>query len=160
MTVYVYKQGLFAFAADNHEVSAPIIAGALDDTAHSVSITVDAAKMQVLDPRAPADRRATVQAKMLSDAVLDVGKYPRIEFRSSSIKPAGAKQMSVIGDLTLHGQTHEIHLDVTMTDATHATGSAMIRQSEFGITPIRIAGGTVRVKDDVKVEFEIAFAKR
>src|SRR5438132_6642370 len=86
MTVYVYKQGLFAFAADNHEVSAPIIAGALDDTAHSVSITVDAAKMQVLDPGAPADRRAKVQAKMLSDAVLDVGKYPRIEFRSSSIK--------------------------------------------------------------------------
>jgi hypothetical protein len=31
----------------------------------------------------------------------------------------------------------------------------MVRQSAFGITPIKIAGGTVRVKDDVKVAFDI-----
>ena len=40
-------------------------------------------------------------------------------------------------------------------DAKHFTGSVMVRQTGFGITPIRILGGSVTVKDDVKVEFDI-----
>jgi polyisoprenoid-binding protein YceI len=62
----------------------------------------------------------------------------------------------VTGDLTLHGQTHPITFAVTRVDATHFHGATTVRQSAFGISPIRIAGGTVRVKDDVKVEFAIA----
>ena len=156
MTVFVYKQGLFAMFADNHVVNAPIVSGSYDAKAGSVSISVDATKMQVLDPSMPADRRAQVQANMIGDGVLDVAKYPTIEFRSTSIKTTGGSHLSVTGDLTLHGQTHPITLDVVHGDATHFTGSTMLRQTAFGITPIRIAGGTVRVKDDVKVEFTIA----
>jgi hypothetical protein len=34
-----------------------------------------------------------------------------------------------------------------------------LKQSAFGIEPIRIAGGTVKVKDEVKVEFDIVGVK-
>jgi hypothetical protein len=34
-------------------------------------------------------------------------------------------------------------------------GDIQIRQRDFGITPIRIAGGTVSVKDELKIEFQI-----
>jgi hypothetical protein len=34
-------------------------------------------------------------------------------------------------------------------------GSARFRQTEFGITPVTVAGGTIKVKDEVRVEFEI-----
>jgi hypothetical protein len=34
-----------------------------------------------------------------------------------------------------------------------------VRQSDFGMTPIRIAGGTVKVKDDVTIEFDIVTAR-
>jgi hypothetical protein len=44
---------------------------------------------------------------------------------------------------------------VAKIDDTHFTGSATIRQTAFGITPIRVAGGTISVKDEVKVDFEI-----
>jgi hypothetical protein len=30
-----------------------------------------------------------------------------------------------------------------------------LRQSEFGITPVTVAGGTIKVKDEVRVEFEV-----
>ena len=40
-------------------------------------------------------------------------------------------------------------------DGGHYRGFASFKQSNFGISPIRIAGGTVKVKDEVKIEFDI-----
>ena len=34
-------------------------------------------------------------------------------------------------------------------------GSATLKQRDFGMTPVSVAGGTVKVKDEVKIEFEI-----
>ena len=155
MTVYVYKHGIFAFAADNHEVDAPIASGSFDAPKRSVDLSVDATKMRVLDPSMPADKRANVQANMSGPMVLDAGKYPAIEFRSTKIEPAANGHWAVTGDLSLHGQTHSIVVDVVDNGETRFTGSATVRQTEFGITPIRIAGGTVKVRDDVKVVFDI-----
>ena len=159
MTVYVYKQGLFSFAADNHEIDAPIVAGSVDSATHAVELTVDATKMKVLDPKLAANRRAQVQSNMTGPDVLDVAKYPKIEFRSTKVASDG-QHWDVSGDLTLHGQTHPIVIQVVSSDASHFTGSVMVRQSDFGITPIRILGGTVTVKNDVKVEFAITLAPK
>lgn len=158
MTVYVYKQGIFAFAADNHEVNVPITSGSFEDTTGTVELTIDATKMQVLDPQMPSSRRDKVQANMVGSQVLDVGKYPTISFRSTKIDEDDSGHLTVAGDLTLHGQTHAVVFQVAKIDPRHFTGSAMIRQTMFGITPIRILGGTVRVKDDVKVSFDIALS--
>jgi polyisoprenoid-binding protein YceI len=155
MTVYVYKGGVFSFAADNHEIEAPIVSGSFDETKNVVDVTVDSTKMKVLDPKLAADRRASVQANMSGSGVLDTEKYPTIVFHSSSIHLDGHGHGSITGDLTLRGQTHTIVVDITRADATHFTGSSMVRQSSFGITPIRIMGGAVTVKDDVKVIFDI-----
>ena len=34
-------------------------------------------------------------------------------------------------------------------------GSTSLKQTDFGITPISIAGGTVKVKDEVRIEFDV-----
>jgi polyisoprenoid-binding protein YceI len=151
ITVHVYKEGIFAFAADNHEVTAPISAGSYDDVKKSVEVRVDATKMQVQDP---PSRRDKVQANMTGPGVLDVQRYPEITFRSTAIEAHDPQHWTVRGDLTLRGQTHPIVFDV-IRQTNHFTGSATVRQSAFGITPIKIAGGTVRVKDDVNVTFDI-----
>jgi polyisoprenoid-binding protein YceI len=158
MTVYVYKRGLFAFLADNHEIAAPISAGSYEGAANAVNVTVDATKMKVLDPSLPADRRASVQSSMTGPQVLDVAKYPTIAFRSTKIETIDPTHLNVTGDLTLHGQTHAIGFQVVKADAAHFSGAASIRQTQFGITPIRIAGGVVSVRDDVRVEFDIALS--
>jgi polyisoprenoid-binding protein YceI len=155
MTVYVYKRGFFSFAADNHEIEAPIISGSFDESKKLVDVTVSSSKLKVVDPKLAADRRASVQANMSGPAVLDSVKYPQIVFHSSSVSFDGTGHGHVTGDLTLHGQTHAIVVDLTRADATHFTGSSMVRQSSFGITPIRIMGGAVTVADEVKVVFDI-----
>ena len=152
MTVFVYKQGIFAFAADNHEVNVPIASGSFDEATNTVELKVDAAKMEVNDPPSRHDK---VQANMVGPDVLDVAKYPTISFRSAKIVMESGDRWNVSGDLTLHGQTHPLDFQVIRKDASHFSGSTMLRQTAFGITPIKIAGGTVRVKDDVKVEFNI-----
>jgi polyisoprenoid-binding protein YceI len=155
ISVYVYKRGLFSFAADNHEIEAPIVAGSIDETKKTVDVTVNAAKMEVLDPKLSADRRASVQANMSGSGVLDTAKYPMIVFHSSNVEFDAKGHGSVPGNLTLHGQTHAIVVDLTRVGVGHFTGSATVRQTAFGITPIRIMGGAVTVKDDVNVVFDI-----
>jgi polyisoprenoid-binding protein YceI len=155
MTVYVYKQGLFAFAADNHVINAPIAAGTYDQDTKKVALRVDAAKMRVLDPQMPSGRRDRVQANMVGPDVLDAGRYPTISFRSTATDPTSGGQLKVSGKLTLHGQTHPVSLRVAKLSASHFTGSTTLKQTDFGITPIRIAGGAVRVKDEVKITFDV-----
>jgi polyisoprenoid-binding protein YceI len=157
ITVYVYKQGMFSFLADNHQIDAPITAGRYDGTAKSVEFTVATAKMKVLDPKMPPSRRDSVQ-KAMDDQVLEIAKYPTVSFRSTAIEDRDPKHWTVTGDLNLHGQTHAITVQVQRADASHFSGSATIRQTAFGITPIRIAGGIVSVKDDVTVEFEVVLS--
>lgn len=158
MTVHVYKQGLFSFLADNHIISAPLASGTFNPDRKSVTIVVNAAHMRVLDPRLSADRRNTVQSTMLGPQVLDVAKYPRITFQSTRIDASGKNTWTVTGNLTLRGQTHSLTFTAHSAGSNHITGSATVRQTTFGITPIRIAGGAVSVKDDVRVDFDVTFA--
>ena len=86
---------------------------------------------------------------------LDAARYPTIRFTSKQAQVAGASPATIEGELTLHGQTHPVTLQVAKIDEKHFAGSALIRQTAFGITPIRVAGGTVSVNDEVNVDFEI-----
>jgi hypothetical protein len=55
----------------------------------------------------------------------------------------------VQGDLTLHGQTHPVTVDVSRQEERYR-GAVRLRQSEFGITPVTVAGGTIKVKDEIR----------
>ena len=168
ITVHVERAGFFSFAGDNHEIGAPLLSGSLvetkDESKCDVELVVDAAHMQVLDPKASADTRAKVQVKMLGPDVLDVARFPRIEFRSRNIsvtplngarlKNPGDMLLRIAGDLTLHGQTHPVEFEAIGANG-HYHGSAKLKQTDFGIKPITIAGGAVKVKDEVTIDFEI-----
>jgi len=41
----------------------------------------------------------------------------------------------------------------------HFVGTARFKQMEFGIKPVKVAGGSVRVKDEVRIEFDIWLAR-
>lgn len=153
MTVHVAKEGLFSFAGDAHDVDVPIASGFYDPATQTVALTIAAATLQVQDPPSRRDR---VEANMLGPEVLDVQQYPTISFRSTSIQAQNPTHWSVTGDLTLHGQTHPVMVQVDRLDVQHFSGSAVVMQSAFGITPITVAGGAVRVKDPVSIDFSIA----
>ena len=158
MTVKVSKSGLFSALWHNHEIRAPIASGSVITAgAPSVELMVDARGMQVLDPDLGADKRAEVQKTMHSAVVLDSERFPRIRFVSRTIEPAGEDRYRVIGELTLHGVTRPVMVRVEARGGRY-TGSATVKQSDFGIKPVTVAGGTVQVKDAVEIVFEIATA--
>ena len=154
LTVRVYKTGLFSAFAHDHEVRAPIKSGVLDEERNSVEFTVDSRSLRVLDPKASEGERAEIQSSMLGPKVLDSEQYREIRFYSTSIGEAGDDKLIVRGDLTLHGQTHSVRVDVVGSDG-HYSGLALLSQKDFGITPISLGGGSIKVKDEVRVEFEI-----
>ncbi len=155
LTVYVYKSGLFSAFADDHIIQAPIASGSLSEEPPTiVNLVVQTADMKVLDPDLPASKRAEVQAGMVSETVLDVARYPEITFTSTAVTPNGANKWNVVGTLAIRGQTRSITVPVTRQNGSYR-GSVEIKQRDFGIEPISIAGGTVKVKNELKIEFDI-----
>jgi polyisoprenoid-binding protein YceI len=73
---------------------------------------------------------------------------------SSRVDPEGEDRWRVAGELAIHGQTRTVTLTVTLR-AGQNRGATVIRQRDFGIEPISIAGGTVKVKDELSVESDI-----
>jgi len=155
LTVFVYKSGMFSAFADDHVIRAPIASGSISAEAPlAVEVRVQAGTLKALDPKLAADKRAEVQARMLGPEVLDSARYPDITFTSTAIEPAGADRWTVTGRLTIHGQTRPATFAVARRDG-HYRGTAVLKQRDFGIQPISIVGGTVKVKDEIKVEFDI-----
>ena len=155
LTVFVYKSGLFSGFADDHIIRAPIAGGTLSDEGPlSVSIQVKAGTLTVLDPKLSAEKRSEVQTRMLGPEVLDTPAHPEITFKSTAIEPAGESKWTVTGELSIHGQTRPAKFAVERRDGRYK-GLVTLKQRDFGIQPISIAGGTVKVKDEVKVEFDI-----
>ncbi len=166
ITVHVLRGGVFGFTGDNHEIHAPISKGKLDEAAGSIEFEIETAKMQVLDPKMDPAKRAQVQEKMLGPDVLDSAHYPLIQFTSTSVKAGKTGHWSVAGNLKLHGALRPVTLEVSEpadevsaagghTKVRHYQGTTTLKQSLFGIKPVSVAGGTVKVKDELKIDFDI-----
>jgi polyisoprenoid-binding protein YceI len=154
MTVRVLKAGMFSAFGHEHEISAPIKDGKFSETDRSVELTVDARQMRVMDKEVSDKDRAEIQETMLGPKVLDTGRFSEIHFHSTAVEPAGAGRWTVTGDLALHGQTHPVKLEVRAQNG-HYQGTTELKQKDFGIEPIVVGGGAVKVKNELRVEFDI-----
>jgi len=167
-TIAVGKGGALSFAAGHtHEVVAPTISGvinldAVDLTASRVRLTIDAAGLRVTGKGEPAKDVPEIQRVMLSDKVLDVGHYPTITFESTGLtvdkRDGTAVDASIAGQLTLHGVTRSlnlpVHIELTTNDTLTARGQLRVKQTDYGMTPVTVAG-VVKVKDMIDVDFLI-----
>jgi polyisoprenoid-binding protein YceI len=162
--IQVGTAGLFGAFAHNHLIEAEKVEGcamlnAADLSHSSIQLTFLAAGLHVLDPDESAKDRATVQHTMETD-VLDVSGFPQIVFVSTSIELSGASgQLRVHGNLTMRDKTQPIVIPMTfmrLSDGSYqAAGKYNFKQTSFGIKPIQLAGGTVKVKDELQTEFDI-----
>jgi polyisoprenoid-binding protein YceI len=157
--VHVGKAGLFSAAGHEHWVTAPIAEGSLDDGQPShIWFRVAAGKLTVEPDKAvSASDQAQVQRDMQTK-VLDSEQFPDIRFNSTSIQPSGDGTWVVRGDLTVHGQTRPVSTNVRKQQDAYV-GHCQIKQTDFGIHPIKVGGGMVKVKDELDIEFSIVPSK-
>jgi polyisoprenoid-binding protein YceI len=166
VVILVGKAGVFSFAGHAHEVVAPSVGGRVvidptDPQRDNVSLEFDSSALRVTGKdESPADA-AAVQQTMLGEKVLDVGRFPKIAFQSRHVsvttRTVNTAAVTIDGDLTLHGATHPmtIRADVTLDAGDHFTarGAFSFKQTDFGMVPVTAAGGTIRVKDELDVQF-------
>jgi polyisoprenoid-binding protein YceI len=100
--------------------------------------------MQALGDDDKADIRKTIDK--------DVLKKKDIKFTSSSCESAG-DGLKVSGDLEMGGKTEPVSFDLSESDGT-LTGSATLKQSDWGIKPYSALFGALKVNDEVKVVVE------
>jgi polyisoprenoid-binding protein YceI len=133
-----------------------------DITKWSVDVTIDAAS---LDTRVP-DRDADLR----SDNFLDIAKYPTITFKSKKIEQAAPGKLKVTGDLTIHGTTKEVVLDVdgpttpikdpwgNQRAAINAT--TKINRQDFGVKfNAKLDNGGLVVGDEVSITIDAEMVK-
>ncbi len=126
-----------------------------------VRITVKANSLAATDDVKEKDRAEIDQ--MMHEQVLESAKYPEITFESTNISVnrmgEGRYRARVIGDLTLHGVTQKnlwIQAEVTDSGKTlRAKGEFSLKQTDFQIKPVKVAGGTLKVKNELKFKFDI-----
>ena len=82
----------------------------------------------------------------------DVLKQKSIAFQSTSVEQAG-EGLKVSGDLEMGGKTNPVTFDLSESGDT-LTGSAAVKQSDWGIKPYAALFGALKVNDEVKVVFE------
>jgi polyisoprenoid-binding protein YceI len=101
----------------------------------------------------------------------DVAKYPTITFQSRKVEKAADGRLKVTGDLTMHGVTKEVVLDVEPlstalkdpngTLRTGTSGTAGISRKDFGLTWNRaLEGGGVVVSDEVSITIDIELTQK
>lgn len=126
----------------------------------SLQLRIKSASLAVTDKVSASDRQK-IEGTM-RDEVLETGKYPDVLFRSTSVSASktgdGAFQARIAGEVTLHGVTRPLTIPAQVefgASSLRARGGFSIKQSSFEIKPVSVAGGTVKVKDELKFTFDI-----
>jgi polyisoprenoid-binding protein YceI len=120
----------------------------------SAEIFVATQDMKVLDPEGPEKDLAEVQQNMLGPKVLDSQKFKEIWFQTTHVQEMGNQRYRISGRLQLHGVAKDMMFDAS-GGPDHYHGKTKLKQTDFGIQPISAGGGTVKVKDEVEIEFDI-----
>ena len=100
----------------------------------------------------------------------DAAHFPTITFRSTRVDKKGEGEFQVTGDLTIHGVTKPVVLNVEEVSEEGkdpwgntrigASAKTKIKRSDFGLTwNAALEAGGVVVGDDVKLDFELEFIK-
>jgi len=138
-------------------VSGTIRMDETDPTASSVEAVIDAAS---IDTR--TDQR---DAHLKSADFLEVARYPEITFRSTRVERAGDAHYRVTGDLTIHGVTRPVVLDVHDEGRTKDpwggeragfSATTRIDRRDFGLTWSQVveSGGLV-VGNEIRITLEV-----
>ncbi|MEO8026577.1 MAG: YceI family protein, partial [Bryobacteraceae bacterium] len=131
----------------------------------SLKVRVRADSLEVTDDMPTKDKREI--EKTMHAEVIQSDKFPEIVYESTGATSTSLSdarwQINLTGNLTLRGVTRgqKIALQVTrLGDMLRANGEFSILQTDYGIKPVSVAGGTLKLKDELKFTFDIVARKQ
>ena len=145
---HVSHMGFSNYSGTFSDVSGNLVLDPKNPAASKLSVTVPVASVLTPDPK--------LNDVLRGDQWLDAGKYPDMTFVSTAVTPAGQDHAMVAGNLTLHGVTKPVTLDVTLVGAgvnplnkKYTVGfevGGTFKRSDFGVkTYLPILGDEVHL---------------
>ena len=144
-------------------VTGTIVFDAQDAANSKVEAAIDATTIQTREPQR--------DQHLKSADFLDVEKFPHIAFTSKKVAPAGAGEWKITGDLTIHGVTREVVLDVEGPTPEvkdpwgnikmGATATTKVSRKDFGLVwNVALETGGVLVGDEVAIQLEVEMTRQ
>lgn len=141
-----------------HAVNGTVSLDDGDITKSSVDVTIDASTVDTREPDRDKDLK--------SPNFLDVAKYPTMSFKSTKVEPGASGHLKVTGDLTIHGVTKSVVLDVTEPKApikdpwglqrTAVSGVTKINRQDFGLMfSAKLDNGGLVVGNEVEITLDV-----
>jgi polyisoprenoid-binding protein YceI len=158
--------GLLWFKGKDHHLAAREFSGQVEITPDAITpaslrLVVKAASLHETGAKF-TDQEKEIINKELREIVLHPDQYPDITFQSTGVtvknSNAGRHEVRIDGNLTLHGTTKRITIPAVVTvsgNSLRAVGEFSIERDDFGVKATSAFHGMVRVKNDVKFEFDI-----
>ena len=134
-----------------------------DVTKSTVDVTIDATTVNTGEPNRDKDLK--------SDKFFDTEKFATMTFKSKKVESAGAGKLKVTGDLTIHGITKEVVLNVDgPTPAVKdpwgntriaSSATTQVNRQDFGVKwNANMDGGGVVVGDTVNITIDLEMVKQ
>jgi polyisoprenoid-binding protein YceI len=169
-TVQAFASGMLSAMGHNPKIGIRTFSGGVDFSPEApagggLRLSIQAASLSVLDDISDKDRREI--ERMMNEQVLEVAKYPEILYDDSVVSIVRVEtslySASLNGNLTFRGITHSQPVTARVAEfgeMLRVSGEFAMRQTDYGVKPISVAGGALKVKDEIKFSFEIVARKQ
>ena len=164
-TVQAFSTGLLSAFGHNPTIAIGDYDGEIQFTPEtfdnaSVRVTVRTNAMEVVDEMTNDDRKKLEE--VMYDQVLEPNRFPTAVYQSQQITvqkdSADQWRVHVTGELSFHGVTQSHSFDARVTylgTMMRIAGQFPLRQSDYGAKPVSFAGGALKLKDELKFNFEL-----
>jgi polyisoprenoid-binding protein YceI len=131
----------------------------------SLRLIIRSASLSDTDDISDKDRNEINRA--MHQDVLESDSYAEIVYECSRLTASktgeGQYWLNLSGELTLHGVTRAQPVPARVRlngDMLRAAGEFSVRQSDYEIRPVSAVGGTIKLKDELKLSFDITARKQ
>ena len=134
----------------------------VEPTSAALTLRIAASSLDLVDDVSANDRREIL--RIMHQEVLEDQKYPTIKYdappAAAAVNPtsSGEYDVRLNGTLTLHNTSRPqaVLAHVTASPGLlRANGDFSVKQTDFGIHLVSAAGGSIKVKDELKCTFDV-----
>ena len=169
-TVRAFATGLLAKMGHNPTIGIRDLSGELTFDpdkleAASFRIVIKSASLSVQDDISSKDLRE--MERLMNQEVLETEKFPEILYEASAITVTKMADMlysaTLNGNLTMHGVTRSqpiVTRVALLGSMLRASGDFSLNQTDYNIKLVSVAGGALKLKDELTFSFEIVARKQ
>ena len=164
-TVRAFAGGMLSAMGHNPTIAIRDFTGEVnfdpaDPRKGTLRMQIRADSLEVTDDIKSSDRKE--MESMMRQQVLQTAQYPNITFEAAATSAnqlgEGRFQVSLDGTLSLRGATGHAPVTTQVTvldDVLRASGEFSILQTDYAVPLVSVAGGALKLKDELKFTFDI-----